>query len=249
MTSSAKLISRMLLIGSFTHFVFPHNEKLFHNAAVDVSIFRYEKGISVPKVIVDKEGTISEMFCNSSNGIITFSAEDISSKMKFTDLFEVGVGHVSGKDEVFYQPFGNMQILVEEGKYESVIIVDKVPSGSEVIDNHLLSHKDTLIARGGCNFTEMNWFKWNRIANSERITANMRKPCIYVRCLCRNKRTAFIGEVGHFTGSLICLIPKNAKVDLQLITNYLNSDKFRSNYTYTGRFIIGQRQLAAAIIG
>jgi len=45
LTSASSLISHMCETGTFTHFVFPHNETLFENANIDVVVFRYQKDI------------------------------------------------------------------------------------------------------------------------------------------------------------------------------------------------------------
>ena len=70
----------------------------------------------------------------------------------------------------------------------------------------------------------------------------MSKPCIYVNNLSRNNEIAFVDKVSYFGGGLLMLIP-NQPVDLVKMTAYLNSDMFRRDYTYSGRFKIGQRQL------
>ena len=43
LTSSGKLITRMLEDGTFTDMILPHDEKLFGNASIDVMVFRYCK--------------------------------------------------------------------------------------------------------------------------------------------------------------------------------------------------------------
>jgi adenine-specific DNA-methyltransferase len=63
--------------------------------------------------------------------------------------------------------------------------------------------------------------------------------------LCRKKEVAFLGKVDYFTGTMLCLIPKE-KVDLKEVCAYLNSEAFQKNYMYSGRFKIGQRQLLNA---
>ena len=42
------------------------------------------------------------------------------------------------------------------------------------------------------------------------------------------------------------MIPKK-KVDLKKIENYINSDNFKKNYMYSGRFKIGHKQLSEAL--
>ena len=73
------------------------------------------------------------------------------------------------------------------------------------------------------------------------------RPCIYVKNLTRNTIVAFKGTVTYFGGKLLCLIPRT-EIDLDNIVTYLNSDMFKKNYMYAGRFKIGQRQLANAVL-
>jgi adenine-specific DNA-methyltransferase len=249
-TSCAKLITTMASNGSFTHFWFPNDERLFEDASIDVVVFRYEKQPVVNdlprKALVNNE----EMFCFTDKGIITFDKEDISLKKRFCDLFHVGVGSVSGRDEIYKQSFGNVRMLVEENTYEQYVLVDKFPHGDNQIDNHLLANKSELLSRGGCNFGENNWWRWTRpIPNREIIDANFNKPCIFVRNLVRNKPVAFIGKVSYFCKSIICLIPRaNENTDLEQVIAYLNSEVFQANYRYSGRFMIGQQHLANATL-
>ena len=44
--------------GSFTDFLFPHDEKLFEGASIDVVVFRYEKGLTNKKAIVNEKEVI-----------------------------------------------------------------------------------------------------------------------------------------------------------------------------------------------
>jgi predicted phage tail protein len=63
--------------------------------------------------------------------------------------------------------------------------------------------------------------------------------------LTRSDTVAFIGKVMYFGGNLIMLVPKK-KCNLTNITKYLNSDEFKSNYMFSGRFKIGHKQLCNA---
>lgn len=43
------------------------------------------------------------------------------------------------------------------------------------------------------------------------------------------------------------MIPKNEKIDLDKVVEFLNSDMFKKNYMYSNRFKIGHKQLCNAI--
>ena len=65
--------------------------------------------------------------------------------------------------------------------------------------------------------------------------------------LTRSEVVAFKDKVSYFGGKLLCLIPRR-DVNLDKTIEFLNSHKFKKNYTYAGRFKIGQRQLANALL-
>jgi hypothetical protein len=76
---------------------------------------------------------------------------------------------------------------------------------------------------------------------------NHNTKCIYVRNLTRFDVIAFEGKIQYFGGKLLMLKPKK-NVNLTNIINYLNSKEFKRNFTYSGRFKIGQKQLLDSII-
>jgi adenine-specific DNA-methyltransferase len=242
LTSASKIISEMVTHGSFTHFLFPHDEKLFDSASVDVVVFRYRKGIFTQAVQVNGE----MKFCNTIDGIVTFSDTPLCGDT-VSNVFNVYVGLVSGKDEVYKVPFGNVDILVDEEEKEKFIFTTSYPSGDKTIDEHLMKNKNQLMDRKIRKFNEDNWFEWGAPRNIKTIERNGGHPCVYVRNLTRSERIAFRGTVSYFGGKLLCLIP-HVDVDMNRIVEFLNSYEFRKNYIYAGRFKIGQRQLANAIL-
>jgi adenine-specific DNA-methyltransferase len=229
--------------GSFTDFLFPHDEKLFDGASIDVVVFRYEKGITTKTAIVNG----SQVFCNVNKGIITFSEVEVVGTQIDAD-FNVYVGLVSGKDEVYRAPIGNIDILNDKDRVEKYIFTESFPTNNALIDSHLQAHKPELISRKIKTFSEKNWYEWGAPRNITTIRKNWGKPCIYVRNMTRNKEVAFIGTVQYFGGSLLCLIPKTDAVDIQKIVRYINSETFQKDYMYSGRFKIGHKQISTAII-
>ena len=63
----------------------------------------------------------------------------------------------------------------------------------------------------------------------------------------RSNEVCFEGSVQYFGGGLIAMIPKK-NINIKKFINYLNSDKFKHNYIYSGRFKIGHRQLENALL-
>jgi adenine-specific DNA-methyltransferase len=242
LTSASKIITEMVRTGSFTHFLFPNDEKLFDSASVDVVVFRYQMGVC--QDIVNVGGV--PKYCNVIDGILTLNDTPQCGNI-VSNVFSTYVGLVSGRDEVYKMPFGMTDVLVDENNIEKFIFPTKFPTENEKIDKHLMKHKDELLGRKIKKFNENNWFEWGAPRNIKTMEEHKGRPCIYVRNLTRNINVAFKGTVTYFGGKLLCLIPRT-EIDLDNIVTYLNSDMFKKNYMYAGRFKIGQRQLANAVL-
>jgi adenine-specific DNA-methyltransferase len=245
LTSASSLIDSMIKEGSFTDFLFPHDEKLFQGASVDVVVFRYEKGLNTKHTVVNGK----KMICNVNNGIITFSETEVKGT-PLSDKFNVYVGLVSGRDEVYRNDMGNMEILNDKDRVQKYIFAEKFPTGDVMIDTHLTANKSVLLERKIRKFNEDNWFEWGAPRNIKTIQKNLGKPCIYVRNMTRNQEVAFIDKVQHFGGSLLCLIPKEdiPEEELKKIVGFLNRPEVQKDYIYSGRFKIGHKQVCNIIL-
>lgn len=242
LTSASALIKKMTQQGSFTDFYFPHNERLFDNASIDVVVFRYEKSIFNDKSCVNGK----DIFININNGIITFSETQTKGSL-FSELFDIYVGMVSGKDDVFKYSQGNFDVLTDQNKCEKFIFIDNFPSDNDNINKQLLSFKKELLERRIRKFNETNWYEWGAARNINNIKKHINKQCIFVKTITRKNQVAFIDKVQYFGGGLLCLIPKG-DIDLKKVMNYINSDSFKKDYMYAGRFKIGHKQLCNACI-
>jgi len=244
LTSASSIIDNMSKNGSFTDFLFPHNEKLFEDASIDILVFRYEKGHVSEKTNVNGKS----VFCNINKGIITFSDTKVLG-VYIETLFNVYVGLVSGRDEIYRVPFGNIDIMNDKDKIEKYIFTETFPTNNTKIDTHLETHKVQLMERKIKKFSESNWFEWGAPRNVSSIQKYWGKPCIYVRNMTRNKEIAFNGKVQYFGGSLLCLIPKNnvSEIKIEKLIKYMNSSTFQKDYIYSGRFKIGHKQISTAI--
>jgi adenine-specific DNA-methyltransferase len=235
----------MVKAGSFTDFLFPNNETLFDDANVDVLVFRYEKGVYTSHANINTK----RMFCNIKNGIITFSDEEKKGS-SINEHFDIYVGIVSGKDEVYLHKAGNLDVLTDKDTIKKFIFTDTFPTTNQLINTHLLANKQALLSRKIKKFNEKNWFEWGAPRNMKKIESHLGKTCIYVRNMTRKAEVAFIGKVQQFGGSLLSLIPKETTSDEQVITTleYLNTDEFKKDYMYAGRFKIGHKQVSNVIV-
>lgn len=255
LTSSSKLLNIMIENGTFTHIYHPHNEKLFENASIDVIIFRYCKNNKLDKTILYND---VKMHINNSDGLITFSENSNTNTDTFKDYFDIYVGIVSGRDEIYKNDeLGNINVMTGDNTFEKFIMIDKFPSENIKINKYLLKHKNELLNRRIKKFNENNWFEWGAPRNITTIEENLNKDCIYIHNLTRQKNVAFKGKVNYFGGNLLILIPKQdnnnnikslRKIDLNKVINYLNSDTFKNNFMFSGRFKIGHRQISNSYI-
>ena len=246
LTSAKKTINKMIEGGNFTHIYHPHNEHLFDNATVDVIIFRYVKTKNNNNKILYND---KEMFININNGIVTFSDNDETNSRRISDLFNVYVGLVTGKEKIYKnEELGNFKVLNDKDKIDKYIFISEYPSQDDKINKYMEENKETLINRKIKKFNEKNWFEWGAPRNITKMKDNLGKECIYVKNLTRNKEVAFKGEVNYFGGKLLMLLPIEEGTNLDEIVEYLNTDSFKSNYTYSKRFKIGQKQLLNGII-
>ena len=245
LTSASSIIEKMTETGTFTDFLFPNNEKLFENASIDVVVFRYERGSVSNKTIVNG----LEKICNVKNGIITFSDDEIQGT-SIESKFNVYVGLVSGRDEIYRVSFGNIDLLTDKNKIEKYIFPETFPTGKKEIDTHLEANKEELLSRKIKKFNETNWYEWGAPRNISSIRKANGLPCIYVRNMTRKKEVAFLDKVQYFGGSLLCLIPKEEMSEEQLkkIVEYLNTEEFQKDYIYSGRFKIGHKQISNAVL-
>ena len=206
LTSASKLLNVMMTNGTFTHIFHPHNEKLFNNASIDVIVFRYCKNSLLEKKVLYNDKLF---YITNSNGLITFGEEQNNSTILFQDYFDIYVGLVTGKEEVYKnEELGNIEVLNGEYKIDKYIYIENYPCDNEKINKHLLHHKKTLIQRGIRKFNEKNWFEWGAPRNITTINNNLGKDCIYIYNLTRKSNVSFVGKVNYFGGGLIMLKPK-----------------------------------------
>lgn len=245
LTSAAKLLNIMMTTGTFTHIYHPNNEKMFENASIDIIVFRYCKNSLIDKKILYNDKLL---YITNSNGLITFDKEENTNSVMFNEYFDIYVGLVSGKEEVYKnEELGNIEVLNGEDKRDKYIYIETYPCENEKINNYLSQHKTLLIERRIRKFNDKNWFEWGAPRNITTINNNIGKECIYIYNLTRKPNVSFLGKVNYFGGGLIMLKPKK-KCNLNNVVSYINSDTFKDNFMFSGRFKIGHRSLSNSFI-
>jgi adenine-specific DNA-methyltransferase len=245
LTCASRLLNIMITHGTFTHIFHPHNENMFANASIDVIVFRYCKNNLLDKRVLYND---KKLYITNSNGLITFNIEENSNSVLFKDYFDIYVGLVSGKEEVYKnEELGNLEVLNGHNKVDKYIYIENYPCENDKINEHLLHHKKELIMRKIRKFNEKNWFEWGAPRNINTIKSNLGRDCIYIYNLTRKPNVSFLGKINYFGGGLIMLTPKK-KCDLNKIVSYINSNTFKDNFMFSGRFKIGHRQICNSYI-
>lgn len=246
LTSASKILNDMMKNGTFTHIYHPHDEHLFKNASIDIIVFRYCKNKKLLKEVIYNDKIT---YITNSDGLITFDENKIDNEYKISDFFDIYVGLVSGKEQVFRnETYGNIKILNKENKCDDYIYIKKYPSDNDELNKYLLQNKDVLIKRKIRKFNETNWFEFGALRNIKIMEQYKNEDCIYCSNISRKEKIAFVDKVMYFGGGLIMLKPKNKDVSLEKMCDYMNSSVFKNKFTFSGRFKIGHRQLSKSFI-
>ena len=234
LTAAKKLNAWLYEQGSITHFYETGDTRVFDEHTPNCAIFRFEKGRS------DHQMADGRRFVEV-DGQLMFLRDDYS--VRFADVFAVKVGAVSGADQIYTHPKGNMEFVcsktVETGETRRMLYGIKHP--------HLDKHKDELLARRVKTFDESNWWQWGRA-----FPINLH-PRIYVNGRTRKPEPFFLHDCNSFDGAVLALFTKNqrmARRDLIECTMLLNKevDWQQLGFVCDGRFLFTQRSLQTSLL-
>jgi len=246
LTQASDLLTKMCASGAFTNIYWPHDESLFEGASIDVLVFRYEKGKDQEQHGVLLNGTSTNLYC--TDGIVTFSSGLGNAELvKMSDVCTVHVGLVSGRESIFKNEKGNVEVLTGDPEHDFArtryILINDLHNSPPGLVAHLSLHKEELKGRKIRKFNDANWFEWGALRNYSTMQEEKGRECIFVHTVTRNKKVCFKGHVELYGGNLIMILPKG-DVNLTELMDYINSDEFREQFIHAGRFKIGQRHLA-----
>lgn len=231
-TSSTKLNKYIYEQGTITDIIDLGDEKVFKDATPNCVIFRFEKDNFKRKTNLTKNFSVV-------NGQIFFTSNKYD--IKFSDLFYVKVGAVSGADKYFINEKGNKSFVCSEtcktGKTRKMFYNKKAKA--------LEPYKDELLNRRIRKFTEDDWYTWGRKyyeSNDERL---------YVNGKTRNSNPFFYHKCKAYDGSVLAIFPKFKTTPEQLkkIAEELNKvDWEELGFVCDGRFIFSQNALENCIL-
>ncbi len=230
-TSSRNLNRFIYENGTITDLIDYGDTQIFKGFSPNVIAWRFEKGNFSRNTNVHKKFTYSD-------GQLFFTDNEF--KSKFSDLFFVKVGAVSGADEIFEsEEFGNANFVCsytnKTGKTKKMIY--------NITHLYLNQFKDKLKARKIREFNENNWWEWGR----KHFDSDL--PRIYVNSKTRNKKPFFMNESKFYDGSILAIFPKAKNPDLKIIVEKLNSINWDElGFITDGRYIFSQRSLENTVI-
>lgn len=227
-TSSIKLNNFLYDSGTITDWYEYGDEMVFKGYSPTVVVWRFEKNNFSRKT--NTNTGIKEFRIN--DGQISFTNNNIDF-IKFSDLFFVKVGAVSGMDEIFTSENGNQDFVCsytkKTGELKRMFFNVKHPD--------LLNFKEELIKRKIKKFNEDNWWQWGRglyESNSNRI---------YVNCKTRDNKPFFINDCKYYDGSVLAIFPK-VEIDLEKAVESLNNiDWNELGFKVGGRLCFSQKSL------
>lgn len=234
LTAAKKLNAWLYQQGSITHFYETGDVRVFDDATPNCCIFRFEKGCR------DRHMADGRRF-TEVDGQLMFLRDDY--RVRFSDVFEVKVGAVSGADQIYTHPAGNMEFVcsktVDTGETRRMLYGIKHP--------HLDKHKDELLARRVREFDNSNWWQWGRAFPINE------HPRIYVNGRTRKAEPFFLHDCNAFDGSVLALFLKHRQIsrrDLIECTMMLNKeiDWQELGFVCDGRFIFTQRSLQTCLL-
>lgn len=229
--TSCQALNEMLYAqGTITNLIDLGDAKIFDDATPNCIIWRFEKGNFERKTNTVKRFVLNE-------GCLLFTEKDYP--VRFSDVFMVKVGAVSGNDEVFRSPLGNLDFVTSKTACtgETTRMFYNIPHVS------LLPHKSALLGRGIRSFDESNWYTWGRgFYESD-------APRIYVNCKTRSIAPFYTHECRNYDGSVLAIFPKMKRPPLASMVKHLNAvDWAEMGFKCGGRFLFSQRALAVTML-
>ena len=234
LTAAKKLNAWLYREGSITDFFETGDARIFADHTPNCAIFRFEKNR------LDRRMRDGRTFFESA-GQLMFLRQDYV--LPLSDIFAVRVGGVSGADDLFEHPEGNLEFVcshtAQTQKTRRMIFGIRHP--------HLEAHKPRLLARRVRPFDESNWWQWGRLYPINE------SPRIYVNGRTRNPEPFFLHPSLHFDGSILALFPKNAtlsqaalKEATRLLNHAVNWNEL--GFVCDGRYLFTQRSLQNCLL-
>lgn len=231
LTAARRLNAWLFEQGSITDFIETGDSRVFGAYVPNCAVFRFEKGR------MDRRMHDGRRF-HCEQGQLMFLRGDYG--VPLSALFDVRVGAVSGADDVFVHPEGNMDFVcsttVDTGLTRRVFF--------DVRNEILEQHKAKLLARRVRPFGEHNWWRWGRVHHRSDAAR------IYVNGKTRKPRPFFLHDCPHYDGAVLALFARSPALDVARAASLLNDavDWEELGFVCDGRFLFTQRSLQTCVL-
>ncbi|MDR2690375.1 MAG: class I SAM-dependent methyltransferase, partial [Azoarcus sp.] len=239
LTAAARLNDWLYAQGTITHWIELGDMRIFSNAIPNCAIFRFVRGDFSRMTLcrrIDHEKW-EERKMTHFRGQIIFTHSMLS--VPLAELFDVKVGGVSGADDVYIHPEGNLEFVcshtAKTGETRRMIYNIRHP--------HLDRYKTRLLARRIQKFDESNWWQWGR------DYCKTPGPRIYVNHKTRNSQPFFMHPCEAYDGAILALFPKMAmdtRYAVELLNNAVPWEEL--GFVVDGRYLFTQRTLATLML-
>ncbi|MDR0634584.1 MAG: class I SAM-dependent methyltransferase [Azoarcus sp.] len=226
--------------GTITHWIETGDARIFADAIPNCAIFRFARGDFSHRTLYRRLGDTRwdarEMV--HIHGQLVFTHAHLCIPMR--ELFDVRVGAVSGADDVFTHPEGNVEFVYSQtaatGETRRMI--------HDIRHPHLEPFKARLLRRRVRQFDESNWWKWGR--DHFRSTG----PRVYVNGRTRRERPFFAHPCTAYDGSILALFPKHRTTDIARAVALFNDAVpwEELGFIVDGRYLFTQRSLATLML-
>jgi adenine-specific DNA-methyltransferase len=232
LTAARQLNAWLFEQGSITDFVETGDSVIFGPFVPNCAIFRFEKGR------MDRRMSDGEHVFSLVDGQLMFLRNDYC--LPLGELFDVRVGAVSGADQIFMHPQGNMDFVCSstatDGQTRRMYF--------NIQNDYLLKYKKKLLARRVKHFDEGNWWKWGRQHHFSEA------PRIHVNSKTRRPSPFFTHSCLNYDGSILALFPKRPDMNIELAVDLLNTavDWQELGFRCDGRYLFTQRSLQTCVL-
>ncbi len=237
LTAAARLNEWLFEQGTITHWIETGDTRIFAGAVPNCAIFRFVRGDFSRRTryrrIGDADWDEREMV--HIDGQLVFTHAHLT--VPLASLFDVRVGAVSGADEVFIHPEGNLEFVCSQtaatGETRRMLYDIRHP--------HLEPYKDKLLARRVRSFDGRNWWQWGRAYH---VAPGVGR--IYVNGKTRRPRPFFTHACEAYDGSVLALFQKAEGMDIERAVALLNDAVpwEELGFVVDGRYLFTQRALA-----
>lgn len=240
LTAAVRLNHWLYEQGTITHWIETGDARIFTGATPNCAIFRFVRGDFSRRTSYRRLGDAQwdERGMAHIHGQLAFVHAHLCVPMG--DLFDVRVGAVSGADDIFTHPEGNLEFVCSQTAATGA--TRRMIHGAH--HPHLDRHKERLLARRVRSFDESNWWKWGR------DHCKAPGPRIYVNGKTRRARPFFIHPCTAYDGSILALFPKNREMNIDRALALFNDAVpwEELGFFVDGRYLFTQRSLATLML-